>query len=339
MDAFLGKRQPLVECDDIDGIEVFTPGKTCSIIDLNDDNKYSKTVKNIPEKFNVKNGSNESKETLNVLDDNKSSDVIKIACWNVNGMLGVIDSGDIKKYLDSAKIDVVCFNETKIQPQHTKSDMFIEAFKNYEHQTWSCCKTNFKDYSGVGIASKRKPLSIKEGFGKPFHSREGRCITYEYDKLYLVAVYVPNSGAQLKRIDYRTKEWDPDFKTFLNDLKSKKPTIVIGDLNVAHQAIDLANPQSNIRTAGFTEEERASFSKLLSSGWTDTFRKLNPAKKQYSFFTSRFPGMREKNVGWRLDYSLASDSALKAIINSTINDTVYGSDHVPIEVDIDLAKL
>jgi exodeoxyribonuclease III len=192
----------------------------------------------------------------------------------------------------------------------------------------------------VAILTKAKPIQIIHDLGIPKHDQEGRTITAEFEKFYLVACYVPNAGQKLDRLAYRTKEWDPDFRNFLVELNKKKPVILCGDLNVAHHEIDIANPAGNKRSAGFTVEERAEFTKLLDLGFVDTFRNLYPKVVKYSYFNMR-GSARKDNKGWRLDYFVASKILIEggSVEDSIINNDIFGSDHTPIELKLNLSKI
>ena len=191
-----------------------------------------------------------------------------------------------------------------------------------------------KGYSGTAIYTRKEPLAVSYGIGIDEHDHEGRVITLEYDKFFLVTVYTPNSQEELRRLDYRMT-WEDAFQAYLHQLDAKKPVIVCGDMNVAHQEIDLKNPKTNRRSAGFTDEERSKMTQLLSNGFTDTFRTLHPEQVTYSYWSYRFRA-REKNAGWRIDYFLISDRLKHQLKGASIHTEIYGSDHCPVELDIDI---
>lgn len=215
-----------------------------------------------------------------------SKDEVVINSWNINGVRAVFKKEKFTPFFKDAKFDILCFNETKIDAELVEKlgikSQFPEEFYHY----WNCCKIK-KGYSGTAILSKVKPISVKYGLGKSKHDGEGRAITLEFDKFYLVATYVPNAMRGLKRLGYRTKEWDSDFRDHINALKLKKPTIWAGDLNVAHKEIDIHNPKSAKKSPGFTPQERDSFTETLESGWLDTFRHLYPETVAYSWWNVR----------------------------------------------------
>ena len=191
-----------------------------------------------------------------------------------------------------------------------------------------------KGYSGTAIYTRKEPLAVSYGIGIDEHDHEGRVITLEYDKFFLVTVYTPNAQEELRRLDYRMT-WEDAFQAYLHQLDAKKPVIVCGDMNVAHQEIDLKNPKTNRRSAGFTDEERSKMTQLLSNGFTDTFRTLHPEQVTYSYWSYRFRA-REKNAGWRIDYFLISDRLRPQLKGASIHTEIYGSDHCPVELDIDI---
>jgi exodeoxyribonuclease-3 len=250
---------------------------------------------------------------------------MKLVSWNVNGLRACVGKGfqEVFKQLDA---DFFCLQETKMQAGQLDLDFpGYESYWNYAEK---------KGYSGTAIYSRHKPLSVSYGIGVDEHDHEGRVVTLELPEFFLVTVYTPNSQDELRRLDYRMR-WETDFQAYLKGLDSKKPVIVCGDMNVAHQEIDLKNPKTNRRNAGFTDEERARMSELLSSGFTDTFRFFYPdATDIYSWWSYRFRA-REKNAGWRIDYFLTSsriDNRLKA---ASIHTDIYGSDHCPVSLVIE----
>ena len=251
-------------------------------------------------------------------------ETMKFISWNVNGLRACNDKGfsDIFKNLDA---DFFCLQETKMQAGQL--DLTFDGYESY----WNYAEK--KGYSGTAIFTKHKPISVAYGINKEEHDKEGRVITLEMDKFYLVTVYTPNSQDGLKRLDYRM-EWEEEFRKYLLELDKKKPVIVCGDLNVAHKEIDLKNPKTNRKNAGFTDEEREKFSILLDSGFTDTFRYFYPDKTEiYSWWSYRFQA-RAKNAGWRIDYFLVSSRINDQLKSATIHTEIFGSDHCPVEVQI-----
>lgn len=252
--------------------------------------------------------------------------MLKFISWNVNGLRACYDKGfrDSFKKLDA---DFFCLQETKMQAGQL--DAQFEGYQSY----WNYAEK--KGYSGTAIFSRIQPLSITYGLGIEEHDHEGRVIALEMDSFFLVTVYTPNSQEELRRLEYRMK-WEDDFRAYLKKLEAKKPVIVCGDLNVAHKEIDLKNPKTNRKNAGFTDEERAKFTILLESGFTDTFRYFYPDQEGvYSWWSYRFKA-REKNAGWRIDYFLASDSLKENLRGAAIHTGILGSDHCPVELTIEL---
>ena len=252
--------------------------------------------------------------------------MLKFISWNVNGLRACYDKGfaDVFNRLEA---DFFCLQETKMQ--EGQLDVQFEGYQSY----WNYAEK--KGYSGTAIFSKVKPLSVTYGLGIEEHDHEGRVITLELESYYLITVYTPNSQEELRRLDYRMK-WDDDFRAYLKKLEEKKPVIVCGDLNVAHKEIDLKNPKTNRKNAGFTDEERAKFTTLLESGFTDTFRYFYPEQEGiYSWWSYRFKA-REKNAGWRIDYFLASASLNDKLKGAAIHTDIFGSDHCPVELTIEL---
>lgn len=249
---------------------------------------------------------------------------MKFISWNVNGLRACNDKGfsDIFKNLDA---DFFCLQETKMQAGQL--DLAFDGYESY----WNYAEK--KGYSGTAIFTKHKPISVAYGINKEEHDKEGRVITLEMEKFYLVTVYTPNSQDGLKRLQYRM-EWEEEFRKYLHELDKKKPVVVCGDLNVAHKEIDLKNPKTNRKNAGFTDEEREKFAILLDSGFTDTFRYFYPDKTEiYSWWSYRFQA-RAKNAGWRIDYFLASSRINDLLESATIHTEIFGSDHCPVEVQI-----
>ena len=252
--------------------------------------------------------------------------MLKFISWNVNGLRACYDKGFADAF-NRLEADFFCLQETKMQ--EGQLDVQFEGYQSY----WNYAEK--KGYSGTAIFSKVKPLSVTYGLGIEEHDHEGRVITLELESYYLITVYTPNSQEELRRLDYRMK-WDDDFRSYLKKLEEKKPVIVCGDLNVAHKEIDLKNPKTNRKNAGFTDEERAKFTTLLESGFTDTFRYFYPEQEGiYSWWSYRFKA-REKNAGWRIDYFLTSDSLKDKLRGAQIHTDILGSDHCPVELTIEL---
>jgi len=250
----------------------------------------------------------------------------KLISWNVNGLRSCMGKG-FMDFFDSVDADIFCLQEIKL------SEGQIEWNKENYYSYWNYAEK--KGYSGTAVFSKEKPLSVKYGIEIDEHDHEGRVITLEFENFYMVTVYTPNSQRELTRLEYRMK-WEDDFRNFLNDLRKTKPVVVTGDMNVAHKEIDLKNPKTNRKNAGFTDEERQKMTELLDSGFIDTFRYFYPnAEQRYSWWSYMFKS-REKNAGWRIDYFLASKELEDRLISAEIHDKVLGSDHCPIELVIDL---
>ena len=251
---------------------------------------------------------------------------MKMISWNVNGLRACVQKGFLE-FFKSADADIFCIQETKLQKGQI--DLELEGYYDF----WNYAEK--KGYSGTALFTKTEPLSVTRGIDIDEHDKEGRVITAEYNDFYLVTVYTPNSQNELKRLDYRMK-WEDDFLAYLKSLEDKKPVIFCGDLNVAHNEIDLKNPKTNRNNAGFTDEERAKFTKLLDSGFTDTFRYFYPDKQGvYSWWSYRFKA-REKNAGWRIDYFCTSSALNEKLKDAKILTDVIGSDHCPVELDIDI---
>ena len=248
----------------------------------------------------------------------------KLYSWNVNGLRACMEKG-FREFLEREQPDVLCLQETKMQPHQADFD-----FPGYDVYWNSAVK---KGYSGTAVLTKEKPLSVSYDLGfEDKHNTEGRAITVEYPEYYLVCVYVPNAQDGLKRIDYRM-EWEDDFRAYVGALKEKKPVIVTVDMNVAKEEIDLKNPKTNRKNAGFTDEERAKFSALLDAGFIDTYRYFYPDKEGiYSWWSYRFKA-REKNAGWRIDYFCTSKALESRLEDAKILTNVFGSDHCPVELD------
>jgi len=250
---------------------------------------------------------------------------MKFISWNVNGLRACVQKGflDVFKQMDA---DFFCIQETKLQ----EGQISLELPEGY-YDYWNYAQK--KGYSGTAVFTKHKPLSVNCGIGVTEHDQEGRVLTLEYDSFYLVTYYTPNSQSELARLSYRM-EWEDAFLKYLDDLKQKKSVICCGDLNVAHQEIDLKNPKANHKNAGFSDEEREKFSVLLSHGYVDTFRHFYPDMEQiYSWWSYRFKA-REKNAGWRIDYFLVSEDLKEKLTDAKIHRDILGSDHCPVELEL-----
>lgn len=250
--------------------------------------------------------------------------IMKFISWNVNGLRACCDKG-FKEAFANLNADFFCLQETKMQAGQL--DLEFEGYRSY----WNYAEK--KGYSGTAIFSRHEPLQVTYGMGIEEHDKEGRIITLEMQDFFLVTVYTPNSQDGLKRLDYRMK-WEEDFRAYLMQLDARKPVIVCGDLNVAHREIDLKNPKSNRKNAGFTDEEREKFTILLEHGFTDTFRFFYPEQAgSYSWWSYRFKA-REKNAGWRIDYFLVSKRLEEQLTGAGIHSEIFGSDHCPVEVNL-----
>lgn len=251
---------------------------------------------------------------------------MKLISWNVNGLRACVGKGFLD-YFKEQQADIFCLQETKLQEGQ------IELELDGYHQYWNYAEK--KGYSGTAIFTKEKPISVHYGIGIEEHDKEGRVITLEFEKFYMITVYTPNSQEKLARLDYRMK-WEEDFKNYLLELDKKKPVIVCGDLNVAHKEIDLKNPKTNRKNAGFSDEEREKMTKLLEIGFVDSFRYFYPNKTDiYSWWSYRFSA-RAKNAGWRIDYFLVSDRIKENMKGAEIHTEILGSDHCPVLLNIDL---
>ncbi len=255
---------------------------------------------------------------------------MKLVSWNVNGLRAVITKG-FEEFFKEINADIFCIQETKMQEEQI-DDKIKEIFKEYNCY-WNSAEK--KGYSGTAVFSKVKPTNVTYGIGIEEHDKEGRVITLEFEKFYLVNCYTPNSKRELERLDYRMI-WEDEFRKYLLKLNETKPVVMCGDLNVAHEEIDLKNPKTNRRNAGFTDEERNKMTELLNSGFTDTFRYLYPDKTgMYSWWSYMFKA-REKNAGWRIDYFIVSKSVEEKIKESYIFSDVMGSDHCPVGLDLEI---
>lgn len=249
---------------------------------------------------------------------------MKLISWNVNGLRACVQKGFLD-FFHEADADIFCVQETKLQEGQIQLE--LESYEQY----WNYAEK--KGYSGTAVFTKKTPLSVRYGIGMEEHDREGRVITLEYENFFFVTVYTPNSQSELARLDYRMK-WEDDFLAYLKSLEETKPVIYAGDLNVAHQEIDLKNPKTNRKNAGFTDEERAKFSNVLASGMIDTYRYFYPEQTGiYSWWSYRFKA-REKNAGWRIDYFIVSEALKDLLQDAKIHTDILGSDHCPVELDI-----
>ncbi|MBR2916695.1 MAG: exodeoxyribonuclease III [Clostridia bacterium] len=251
---------------------------------------------------------------------------MKLVSWNVNGLRACLGKG-FEEILNTSEADIFALQETKMQ--EGQAEVNAPAYSSF----WNSAEK--KGYSGTAVFTKNKPLSVALGIGIDAHDHEGRVITLEYENFYFVTCYTPNSQDGLKRLDYRM-EWEQDFQNYIINLDKKKPVILCGDLNVAHREIDLKNPKTNRKNAGFTDEEREKMTEFLESGFTDSFRYLYPEKEgAYSWWSYRFSA-REKNAGWRIDYFIVSNRIADKIKEATIRSDIFGSDHCPVELIIEI---
>ena len=249
---------------------------------------------------------------------------MKLITWNVNGLRACLGKGFLD-FFNAIDADAFCLQETKLQPHQIELDL-----PGY-HIYWNSAEK--KGYSGTALITKTEPLTVTYGLGIPEHDTEGRVITAEYEDFYLVCCYTPNAQNELARIDYRM-QWEDDFRAYLIELDKKKPVVLCGDLNVAHEEIDLKNPKSNRGNAGFSDQERGKMTELLSSGFTDTFRALYPDRTgAYTWWSYRF-NARKNNAGWRIDYFIVSERLLPRVKDQIIHADVTGSDHCPVELDL-----
>ncbi len=251
---------------------------------------------------------------------------MKLISWNVNGLRAVMGKG-FMDFFNEIDADIFCLQETKLQEGQIEMDL-----PGY-YQYWNYAEK--KGYSGTAVFTKRKPISVMYGMGIEEHDKEGRVIALEFEKFYLVTVYTPNSQDELKRLDYRMK-WEDDFLAYMKSLEKRKPVVYCGDLNVAHKEIDIKNPKTNRRNAGFTDEERGKMDQAIEAGFVDTFRYFYPDTADvYSWWSYRFKA-RERNAGWRIDYFMASEALRSNLKGARIHGDVMGSDHCPVELEIDL---
>ena len=250
---------------------------------------------------------------------------MKFISWNVNGIRAAVKKG-FEDFFKEADADIFAIQETKAQPEQIALD-----FPDYHMYTNSAVK---KGYSGTAVFTKKEPLNVTYGIGMEQHDQEGRVITCEFEDFYFVTCYTPNSQNELARLDYRM-QWEKDFLAYLDALDEKKPVVLCGDLNVAHHEIDLKNPQSNHKNAGFSDEERSAMTHLLSHGYIDTYRYFYPDKVEYSWWSYRFKS-RERNAGWRIDYFIVSERFIEHCRDAKIYTDVMGSDHCPVSLEVNL---
>ena len=251
---------------------------------------------------------------------------MKLISWNVNGIRACITKG-FKEFFETSNADIFCIQETKCQEGQV--DLEFEGYKSY----WNSAEK--KGYSGTAIFTKKEPLNVTYGIGIEEHDKEGRVITLEYEKFYMVNIYTPNSKRELERLEYR-QIWEDEIRKYLLKLNETKPVIMCGDLNVAHEEIDLKNPKTNHRSAGFTDEERNKMTELLQAGFIDSFRYLYPTQENIYSWWSYMRKAREKNVGWRIDYFIVSKDIESEIKEARIDIDILGSDHCPVELEIDI---
>jgi len=252
---------------------------------------------------------------------------MKLVSWNVNGVRSALGKG-LLDFMGTSKPDILCLQETKAEENQVADMLWPQGY----HQFWNSAEK--KGYSGTAIFTKEKPLNVTYGMGLKEVDTEGRIVNAEFKDFTLVCVYTPNSQRDLLRLDYRTNIWDKTFRNHLQKLELSKPVIFCGDLNVAHKEIDLKNPKSNIRNAGFTIEERTSFDETLALGYMDTFREFEKGPEHYSWWSYR-PGIRERNIGWRIDYFCLSQKLRKRLKKAWIKPHIKGSDHCPVAIELD----
>ncbi|MCI8545901.1 MAG: exodeoxyribonuclease III [Clostridia bacterium] len=255
---------------------------------------------------------------------------MKLISWNVNGLRAAINKG-FKEFFEEINADIFCVQETKMQLEQL--DIFMEMIFNGYHQYWNSAEK--KGYSGTAIFTKEEPINVKYGLGIEEHDNEGRLITLEFSKFYLVNCYTPNSKRTLERLPYRMI-WEDVLREYLQSLDKIKPVIYCGDLNVAHQEIDIKNAKSNVGNSGFTNEEREKMTILLNSGFVDTFRYKYPDKEDSYTWWSYMANVRERNIGWRIDYFIVSDRIKENIEDAKIHPEIFGSDHCPVELKINI---
>lgn len=250
--------------------------------------------------------------------------MIKLISWNVNGLRACVDK-NFMDFFREVNADIFCLQETKMQEGQITLD--LDGYNKY----WNYAKK--KGYSGTAVFTKKKPLNVTYGMGIEEHDQEGRIITLEFDEFFFICIYTPNSKSKLERLEYRMK-WEDDFMNYIQNLDKLKPVVFSGDLNVAHKEIDLKNPSTNKRSAGFTNEEREKISNILNNGFIDTYRYFYPEQENKYTWWSYMNKAREKNVGWRIDYFIVSERLKNKLDNASIHDKVMGSDHCPIELNL-----
>ena len=267
-----------------------------------------------------------------VLGDGKIRREVLISHWNVNGIRAIAKKGSFLKYFAEHQVDIMCINESKVDEASFYQERVSLLVPPEYHQYWNFCKEK-KGYSGVAIFTKIPPLACTYDIGIEKHDKEGRVITHEYEDFYLVAVYVPNSGDDGKRLKYRTCEWDPDFRDYLNKLRKHKSVLLVGDLNVARENIDVFNPERCSKFSGFLKEERDEFEKFFADGWIDIFRRKRPNEAKFSFY-NYFINQGMRKLGLRIDYFLSDQKIFDRVSDVQILDSVVGSDHVPIQLKL-----
>jgi exodeoxyribonuclease-3 len=251
---------------------------------------------------------------------------VKIISWNVNGIRGMLNRNVLQPFVAAHDPDVLCLQETKAQPAQVQLDL-----PSHPYHSWNGAVR--KGYAGTAVVSKTAPLAVRRDIGVPCHDAEGRVITAEFEALFVVSVYVPNAKRDLSRLADR-QDWDRCFLAYLRALEREKPVVCCGDFNVAHTAIDLARPQANAGTHGYTPEERAGFQNIVDAGFIDTFRHLHPGAPHHYTWWRQFGGARERNIGWRIDYIITSASLLPCLRSASILPEVYGSDHCPVALEL-----
>lgn len=291
-----------------------------------------KTIQATLDKFHIT-------STVNVESQNKfqpfpSEGTFKIISWNINGLRPLLKSEELDILIKQEDPDIFCFNETKVDNKLIDEEKYNVLY-NTKYKSFWICPLEKKGYSGVAVFTKYEPLSVSYGIQNSIYDDEGRVITLQYEKFYLVSCYTPNAGEKLKRLDYRVNEWDKEFFKYMNTLKEKKDIILCGDLNVAYQDIDIYDTKGKNKTAGFTKEERNSFGEFLNMGYIDTFRESHPEEKKFSYFTKRFKEFKGDNKGWRLDYFITNKEHKFDIVSSDMldKDLFDSSDHIPIKFE------
>ena len=294
-------------------------------------NNSNVNQKQLSDYFNIK-GSNKNKldKDVSLFPEFPIDQPVSIYSWNVAGLRAILKKDNFKEFLTKENPDILCLNETKIDDDLILKNNFDQILGKDYLAYFNCCKIK-KGYSGTAIFTRYKPIQVSYGIGIQKHDGEGRVINMEFEDFYLIATYIPNAGEGLKRLSYRVDEWDKDFQNYLNKLKLTKHVVWIGDTNVCHKEIDIANPKGNLKSAGFTIEERTSFDNFLNSGYIDTWRKRNEDVVKYSYW-SMMGNAREKNKGWRLDYTIVDEEGNNYVKESEILTEYKGSDHCPIKI-------